>query len=649
MYVNTGFCANSHLYLHFTIQNLPFMHHHESMSFWPQMRTSITGEKMSSSCRYLTTICLALAVACCFNNSTFGDVLYDADFSTLADGPLGGQDGWEAQAGWTATGGIVSNSGSWDRARQFSAFAMQPGDVVRLTTEMSFSGTPGTPEFALFGFAKSDEHTGAAMPQVAAAVSWSGTNLSIGGVVDNGYDDGDTIQMELTFTMGANTNEWQMNVRLNNLTDGTSFEGGSSPADLAGSITPDTAWEALNAGGNALFGMRMTNNTGGVTVSLSDVISENNLPPEPPLGQTLVNADFCTFTDGALGGQGGFEGQPDWTITGGMATISASWSRARNIASSSLFNLQVGDRLAITANMSFSGTPGPEEFVRIGFSKNNEHTGAVIAPVSGGATWVGSELSIGGATDTGYDDGDELAVSMIFTRGAALNEWLLETTIENITDGTMFEGSTAPADAPGTVTTETVWEWMDAGNSGGLGMRGWNNTGGVTTSIKTLTVEKNPVTDPGGGGDFFVETLSVINGINSGGFVGDLDDSDNVDFTLRRNQASVAAICEIEIQSTSAVDSPTQFDLTVEASAFYRTEVIESISMFDYDAGSFEIVASEDASRFVDSVVVGSGTGDLSRFVEDGTGAVLARVRFRSSVPRQSFSVSIDQIFWTIN
>ena len=186
-----------------------------------------------------------------------GDVLYDGDFSTFADGDLAGQDGWEAQLPWQVVGGVVTNSSSFTRARHLaSPFAMQPGDVVRYTSEMSFSGTPNGTEFARLGLSKNNEHTGANMPQVFAGVQWSGSNLSVGGVTDTGYDSGDVIQIEITITMGATTNSWQMNVRLSNLTDGTMFEGGTVVVDEAGTVTPETAWEWLDAGGNALFGLR---------------------------------------------------------------------------------------------------------------------------------------------------------------------------------------------------------------------------------------------------------------------------------------------------------------------------------------------------------------------------------------------------------
>ena len=144
------------------------------------------------------------------------------------------------------------------------------------------------------------------------------------------------------------------------------------------------------------------------------------------------------------------------------------------------------------------------------------------------------------------------------------------------------------------------------------------------------------------------DSITVVRGIQTGGTVADLHESDNVDYSVQRNPAQTSGVVELEIKTTSPVASPTTFEFSLEASAFFRTPVIQSINFFDYTTGTFVEVDSRNASRFTDSTVVSVGTGDLSRFVESGTGCVLTRVLYSSTSPRQAFSASLDQAFWTI-
>jgi hypothetical protein len=144
------------------------------------------------------------------------------------------------------------------------------------------------------------------------------------------------------------------------------------------------------------------------------------------------------------------------------------------------------------------------------------------------------------------------------------------------------------------------------------------------------------------------ESITVIRGIHIGGTVADLHASDNVDYSIQRNPAQTSGVIEVEMNSVSSVASPTTFEFTLEASAFFRSTVIQSIRFFDYTAGVFVEVNAQNASRFTDSTVVAIGTGDLSRFVEPGTGNVVTRVLYTSIAPRQAFSASLDQAFWTI-
>ncbi|MEM9411792.1 MAG: dockerin type I domain-containing protein [Planctomycetota bacterium] len=446
---------------------------------------------MTRCLKFLMVAMMSMAMA----GLCSADDLYEADFSTFADGDLNGQDGWDTQPNWQVSGGIAQGTGSWQRAKQTTGFNMAAGDVVRMTVEFSLSGTPGTGnELARFGFAKDNESPGQNTPQVFAAVTWDGNNLSVGGATDTAYDAGDVIQAALTFTRNASANSWSATSRCMNMTDGTSFEAGFAPVDSAGGMTTETAWEWMDLGNNCQFSMRTFDNSSDATLSVNSMLNENNLPPDTPIAEVIYEADFATFNTDFLANQDGWEAQNQWVVTGGVANASGSWARARQL---SPFNLAVGDNLRITADLSFAGTPGAADFYSLGIAKSNEDTGANMPQVEGLFNWQGSALSVGGATDMGYDSGDAVTVTMLFTREATANTWTLETMIDNTTDGTCFSGMTAPTDDPGTRSPETAWEWLDLGDPAYVGFRGLDNSGGVMISLASILIEKNvPGDDP---------------------------------------------------------------------------------------------------------------------------------------------------------
>ena len=145
-----------------------------------------------------------------------------------------------------------------------------------------------------------------------------------------------------------------------------------------------------------------------------------------------------------------------------------------------------------------------------------------------------------------------------------------------------------------------------------------------------------------------VDSVAVVSGIQTGGSVADLVESDNVDLSIRRNSMQTAGVVEVEVKAFSPVTNPAFFEITVESAAFYRSAVVQSVELFDFEAGVFVEVDSRTASRFTDGVATASAAGDLLRFVEAGTACVTARIVYSSPDQRQAFSVAIDQISWTV-
>ncbi|MEM7559810.1 MAG: hypothetical protein AAF394_11885, partial [Planctomycetota bacterium] len=139
---------------------------------------------------------------------------------------------------------------------------------------------------------------------------------------------------------------------------------------------------------------------------------------------------------------------------------------------------------------------GSSNIFAFGVAKSNEHAGAQSPQLRGEVQFNGTSLSIGGATDTGYQSGDSVDLTLTFARTGS--SWNLETTIANNTDSTFFSGSDAsPSDLAGSVSSETVVEWMDlsASNELRFGMRElgvFNNA----ASLGSVRVERFAVPEP---------------------------------------------------------------------------------------------------------------------------------------------------------
>ena len=145
------------------------------------------------------------------------------------------------------------------------------------------------------------------------------------------------------------------------------------------------------------------------------------------------------------------------------------------------------------------------------------------------------------------------------------------------------------------------------------------------------------------------ETIDVTKGVVRSGDVGALSESDDVDLSVVRDSTLVQAEIELTAKGISFDQSPTSIRITLEASVFARGEINQTIELYNYDVGEFELVDSRAASRFSDQVTTVVPSGNASRFVEQGTGCVEARIRFSSSVNRAVFTANIDHLNWEVN
>jgi hypothetical protein len=144
------------------------------------------------------------------------------------------------------------------------------------------------------------------------------------------------------------------------------------------------------------------------------------------------------------------------------------------------------------------------------------------------------------------------------------------------------------------------------------------------------------------------DSVLVTHGADVSGDVGELAQSDDADLSIQRSLSDVQSRTEFVVKSFSPVANPAWMEVTLEGSVFARSSITQTIELFDYVAGGWELVDSGVAAQSTDSTVTVALTGNLSRFVQPGTMCVEARIHFQSDAARQQFSSNTDQFIWTI-
>ena len=142
------------------------------------------------------------------------------------------------------------------------------------------------------------------------------------------------------------------------------------------------------------------------------------------------------------------------------------------------------------------------------------------------------------------------------------------------------------------------------------------------------------------------DSVNVTRGRISSGSVVELAESDNVDLSIARDSSFIQPVIEVITKGIAPIPEPSSLAFSLEASVFARGTITQSIEMFNYQTGSWELVDTRNASRFSDLVTRVEPTGDISRFIDTATGCLESRLRFRASVNRASFTVNIDQTIW---
>jgi hypothetical protein len=209
--------------------------------------------------------------------------------------------------------------------------------------------------------------------------------------------------------------------------------------------------------------------------------------------------------------------------------------------------------------------------------------------------------------------------------------------------GTLFEMAVCRVNSDGT----SAWTQTVPGGSGSNAIVLANNdnsvfmVGGTTARISQGAVNCH--------GNVTPKSFQVTRGTYASGAIGDLAASDDSDFSIRRAVNDIQPKTEFEVKSISPFANPGSLEFTLEGAVFARSEVTQTIELYDYIAGAWELLDSRNANRFSDTTVIVTATGNLSRFVEAGTMCIEARICYRSTNPRQQFSSNTDLTAWTVS
>ena len=234
-----------------------------------------------------------------------------------------------------------------------------------------------------------------------------------------------------------------------------------------------------------------------------------------------------------------------------------------------------------------------------------------------------------------------------------LDDWNGGTPFSNLNFGNfehdqygMIANSTAKFDI-----LKIVQAWQDGSPNFGLNIAalGQNDDWGILTSaaqqdqVPRLLIQWEPA-DPI---VVLPDSITVTRGTKASGGRAQIIQSDNQDISIQRRTSDIQSRTAFEVSGFSPTENPSFMEIMLEGAVFARSPVTQTIELWDYDAGQWESVDSRTAARFTDSTVIAAPDGDLARFVEDGTRALLARVRYNSQNPRQQFSSNTDLFTWT--
>lgn len=144
-------------------------------------------------------------------------------------------------------------------------------------------------------------------------------------------------------------------------------------------------------------------------------------------------------------------------------------------------------------------------------------------------------------------------------------------------------------------------------------------------------------------------TFSITQGVQTGGSLQDLFNSDNsyLRIEARRPTEIAAASVELIVEGTSTIQSPAELKFNLEAAAS-GTPARQRIELFNFQSSTWEMVDERDAPT-QDTLVVVTITTNPGRFVQPGTGRVRTKIGYHDrGITFISWDGRFDRCTWTI-
>ncbi len=139
------------------------------------------------------------------------------------------------------------------------------------------------------------------------------------------------------------------------------------------------------------------------------------------------------------------------------------------------------------------------------------------------------------------------------------------------------------------------------------------------------------------------DTMNLTRGIVWSGSLADTHSSDNDKLTLRTND-----FIEFTVRGNTRSWPLRYLRLKFEASSRSSRPVQQKVEFFNFDTQQYEVVHVGTTSSLGDRVEIIDATGDLGRFVDDGTRDVLCRISFTKVGLSRGIQAFIDHIEWSV-
>lgn len=156
-----------------------------------------------------------------------------------------------------------------------------------------------------------------------------------------------------------------------------------------------------------------------------------------------------------------------------------------------------------------------------------------------------------------------------------------------------------------------------------------------------------------------VDAINFTIGSIQSGNIGDLDQSDDVRLQLNTVFGPLRYQLDFTLEATSPTENPASIDFIYEGNVLNlaQTDVQLDIQLFNFDSNSYENAITNEIQGPTDTTLTITPTGDVSRFVQPGTGLMRARLYYENTFANYVFSTKniylpfrarVDKACWSI-